>query len=334
MKKHLIAAAVATAIAAPAMAQVTVYGVLSSGYQSLDAKDGADVVETTTTGQQGLQAGSRLGFRGTEDLGGGNKAGFVYERGISMSTATDSIRQAFVSLSGAFGEVRLGRGNSLSKDLYDGFHAHGGSGFAPGNQSAALSLLLSNDFELAAYGNVRHSSMVSYISPSMAGVTARLQYAQEKTTDNGTTASGKVQNIGLNYAAGPLSLALAHDVSKVTAGAASAKLTTDMIGGSYDAGVARLFAAHTKVKAAEAAVELKVTDNSIGVNVPVGSINLIASVSDGDLKVPGVKVNTDGYQLGLNYNLSKRTMILGRYGESKAKVTGASAKLEGVLNFV
>ncbi|MEN9764444.1 MAG: hypothetical protein RL397_399, partial [Pseudomonadota bacterium] len=121
MKKHLIAAAVAGAFAVPAMAQVTVYGILDVGYKSTETTSVSSVNVTTKTesssfGNSGQQSGSRLGFSGTEDLGGGMKAGFVYELGMDPTEANyggtsafGANRQGFVSLSGGFGEIRLGR---------------------------------------------------------------------------------------------------------------------------------------------------------------------------------------------------------------------------------
>jgi predicted porin len=330
MKKHLIAAAVAAAVAVPAAAQVTVYGVLSSGYSSTETDIDGEVVKASSTGTQGLQSGSRLGFRGNEDLGGGMKAGFVYERGIKMDSATtDSIRQAFVSVSGGFGEVRLGRGNGLAKDIYDGFHAHAGSGFVPGNQGAALAALLGDDLD-ANYGNVRYSNIVTYISPSMSGFSVKAQYGQDKTDEDGDVESTKVQNVGFNFASGPLAIGYARDLVKGEDVGDTAKVTTDIFGGSYNFGVATGMLTHTRVKLAATGVdEVKVSDTSVGVNVPFGSAALIASVSNGDLKVADEKIKTQGFQVGINYNLSKRTLLLARYGDSEAKIDDFKATIDG-----
>jgi predicted porin len=56
---------------------------------------------------------SRIGFRGTEDLGGGLKAGFVLEHGFNINNGTQSqsaiwARQSEVNLGGNWGMVRLG----------------------------------------------------------------------------------------------------------------------------------------------------------------------------------------------------------------------------------
>jgi predicted porin len=349
MKKLLIATAALAMVAGTAQAQssVTVYGVLSSGYASTTDKfqgteNDDDVIssesysrKTTSTGVQGLQAGSRLGFRGTEDLGGGLKAGFVYERGISMVTATDSIRQGFISLAGNFGEVRLGRMNSLSKDMYDTYNAHAGSGFAPGNQSAAIGALVdwaedadgfSADVDSTnpgAYGNVRHSNIVTFITPTFNGITLRAQYGQDKQTgDEASDINDRILNFGATYTSGPLNLAIANDTQK---NIDNEKLTRRIIGGTYNFGTAILFVANTSVK--NTANDLNLKDNTIGVHVPLGKTTLIGSYSNGDITVGGGDAaDTKGYQIGANYALSKRTFALVRYGKSEANASGSEAE--------
>jgi len=87
MKKSLLAVAAMSAFAGAAQAQssVTVYGIMDVGYTNGNA---SLTTSTTTTKQNvsrisnSMESGSRLGFRGTEDLGGGTSANFVYELGM------------------------------------------------------------------------------------------------------------------------------------------------------------------------------------------------------------------------------------------------------------
>jgi len=83
MKKSLLALAAMGAFAGAAQAQssVTVYGILDVGYVGTNEKD--TIAGTTTKQQvsgfgQSAQQSSRLGFRGTEDLGGGMRAFFYF----------------------------------------------------------------------------------------------------------------------------------------------------------------------------------------------------------------------------------------------------------------
>ena len=106
MKKSLLAVAALSAIAGAAQAQssVTIYGVLDAGYIN-QKSDGSG---TSSRGQssasnfgQSAEQTSRLGFKGTEDLGGGMSAIFTVETGIQPNNTTASTwnnRQSFVGL--------------------------------------------------------------------------------------------------------------------------------------------------------------------------------------------------------------------------------------------
>ena len=116
MNRHFIVAAISVLAAGSAAAQssVTLYGRLN-----LSAEHQKNVNAVGT--QKVLQnSASRIGFKGTEDLGGGLKAGFQLEAGISADTGAASAsffgRQSEVNLSGAFGMVRLG--NFTSEAYY------------------------------------------------------------------------------------------------------------------------------------------------------------------------------------------------------------------------
>jgi len=131
MKKSLLAVAAMGAFASAAQAQssVTVYGILDVGYVSSSSRDGATKIQKSAFGN-GAETTSRLGFKGTEDLGGGTSAFFTVELGLtpmnsnlSGGTAEDAFqrtsqasgtaidnRQSFVGLKkNGIGQVALGR---------------------------------------------------------------------------------------------------------------------------------------------------------------------------------------------------------------------------------
>jgi len=88
MKKSLLAVAAMTAFAGAAQAQssVTVYGIIDAGYTngsaSLTNGSGVSTKQNVSRISNSMESGSRLGFRGTEDLGGGSSANFVFEVGM------------------------------------------------------------------------------------------------------------------------------------------------------------------------------------------------------------------------------------------------------------
>lgn len=112
MQKKLIALAVAGLMSAPAFAQsnVTVYGLFDIGLAHYS--DSAVSGKANRTGiDQGFLNGSRLGFKGVEDLGNGLKASFLYEFNVGVDNGGDvgGGRQTVLALSGNFGTLALGR---------------------------------------------------------------------------------------------------------------------------------------------------------------------------------------------------------------------------------
>jgi predicted porin len=111
MKKSLLVLAALGAFAGAASAQssVTLFGILDVGARY--TKNGDQKLKTLST--DGINS-SRLGFRGVEDLGGGLKAGFWLESAVNPDAGTANStrfwhRRSTVSLSGGWGELRLGR---------------------------------------------------------------------------------------------------------------------------------------------------------------------------------------------------------------------------------
>ena len=120
MKKSLIAlAALAAAGAASAQSSVTLFGIVDAAISHYGVSDGGHFSALANSGYNS----SRLGFRGTEDLGGGLSASFWLEgalqndtgyggsQNVSGNTVTglDFRRRSTVSLAGGWGELRLGR---------------------------------------------------------------------------------------------------------------------------------------------------------------------------------------------------------------------------------
>jgi predicted porin len=348
MKKHLIAAAVAGAFAVPAMAQVTVYGIVDAGYSSTETTvSGASgsKVETSSFGSSGQQSGSRLGVRGEEDLGGGMKAGFLYELGVDPTVSTGfadmSNRQAFVSLSGGFGEVRLGRQYTGYFGVNAGYDAGGtvsGAGYLPSS---------------AQYGDwlasIRANDVVRYQTPSMNGFTASVAFADDsaKTTSAAGVVTTKAetggQTLTASYAAGPLSAMVSWSTGETETVAASAttakaEQTRINVGASYNLGMLSLHLTHNQREnddklATNADSDL--TDTTIGVKVPVGAATIWASTGEGELKNKGASTATtdySAYQLGVSYALSKRTNVYAFMGEDEGKVksTGVKTTNEGM----
>jgi predicted porin len=326
MKKLLIATAALAMVAGTVQAQssVTVYGLLDTSYQAIDSKTAAGAsTDTTNAGVSGALSGSRLGFRGTEDLGGGLKANFVYEMTLGSADGTigTNARLSFVDLSGSFGTVRAGRQVTPQKAVVDTFYASGNATFTAGTPG----ITLDTDGE-------RVSSAVTYLTPAMSGFQAQLQIAGATSdTSAADKTSTEQMNYGVSYKAGKFAAGLGVNKvdAKVEAGAQS-EVTYTAIGASYDFGVAALFVTNSekKTETRGTAINAKAEEMTVGVRVPVGKWTLVAQYADADSNAAGNATKTDyeGYQLHAIYNLSKRTNVYALYGDDESKVAGATSK--------
>jgi predicted porin len=363
MKKHLIAAAVAAAVAVPAAAQVTVYGRIDLGFQDLEQKiaSGATTGSVKTKGiEAGGLGGSNLGVRGSEDLGGGLKAIFQLEYG-SLTPQRDgglsNSRDSFVGLQGGFGTLRVGRLSLGYKTVNDVYTANGGAwtvGYggnavtdsSGGSAGDALGLAEGNgrttDSTITSFTTVRTNNAIDYQTPTMSGFSARVSYAVGTSDTSGTTAkvetaqSNQTQ-VGIRYAAGPLSLNYVNMTDKdSTSVGLSNKYDGNNFGASYNFGVAQVLFMYSdlerKAKATAAGAETKtdVDYYTIGARIPFGSTRLQISITDGEIKQGTNKWDTAGYQLGAVYAFSKRTEAYALYGDGEIKGTvgGTARKAE------
>lgn len=178
MKKHLIAIAVAAAVAAPAaMADTTLYGL---AHISLDYIDNdADVVNNGRTvsdsGNLNVQSGSsRLGVKGTEKISKGLSALYQMEWGVDMADSGNfSARNQFVGLTGGFGTAILGRHDTpmkLAIAQYDLF----------GDQIGDNGNIVGAKFNSNSAGwNLRAPNVAAYITPDFSGFSATLAYVTD-----------------------------------------------------------------------------------------------------------------------------------------------------------
>jgi len=215
MKKSLLAVAALSAIAGAAQAQssVTIYGVLDAGYIN-QKSDGSSTnaynrASSSSFGQSAEQT-SRLGFKGTEDLGGGMSALFTVETGLQPSNTTASTwnnRQSFVGLkkSGA-GQFTIGTQytpafQALSATDVGQTNNMPGSAVYP--QSITANAGNSGVAPFAAAGGpgnatdgvtVRTSNTAQAQSDNFAGFTLGASYTQNGATTSPTNTTATTNN--------------------------------------------------------------------------------------------------------------------------------------------
>jgi predicted porin len=294
MKKSLLALAVLGAFAGIASAQtnVTVYGLVDLGIASERGAAG-----TKNSLQSGIPSGSRLGFRGTEDLGGGLKANFVLESGFNADTGTLTnantlfSRQATVGLSGGFGAVNFGRRNTPFFNALDAV-------------DPMATRLAGSATNLFATTGLRMNNSVIYTSPNLSGFTGEVAYGFGEVAGN--SSANRQIGASLGYANGPLTVALAHHKADNATGTDSLKNT--LLTGKYDFGVAAAHLAYARNKG----LGVDSNDWLVGATVPFGAS---AVVVDYIRKNDKTAANQDAHQwaLAYTYSLSKRTSLYTSY---------------------
>ena len=379
MKKSLLALAAMGAFVGAAQAQssVTVYGLIDAGVGSSNITAGANGANTikqnfvggfTSANGTGMEAGSRLGFRGTEDLGRGLRAGFVLETGINFSNtqsttsapvATDNtlgngttmfgnVRNAYASLgSGSFGELRIGTQDSLYKNII---------GFYDPTKEANIT----GGVSLTQQGmTTRFAQAATYQAPTMAGVTVRAQYANDGSTYGNTGATqvattNNAWSVSAKFDQGPLSIGAVYEARlqfTPTAGTANTatallpnltstanlpSINTYAVGAEYNFNVVKpaIQYYNQKWNSATQASTGTVSGVQAGLTAPVTpTVSLVASYIAGKITNAGSDLyNTAGYQAQVNYALSKRSRLYGIWGQtnwnSQRSATTADVKVQ------
>jgi len=330
VQKKLIALAVAGLASSAAFAQsnVTVYGIADVYYGHASF---SGLNSQNTIGSGGL-SGSRLGFKGVEDLGNGLKALFTLEYALAVDDnkgvgsgnggasltagSSNTARQQFAGLTGGFGTVVAGRLQTAGYDFSAATNVFHGTAINPlltvqKNLSNTLSGLEVAGSLLSQ--NSRANNAVAYISPDFNGF--KVAYNHARLTENTNVAGGTGDDSSANllrgwYDNGPLHLDAIY--SKIAAKSVVTTTGTDIsewgLGVGYDFGVVALKASYQSSKD-ELVSDEKNKAWQVSAAVPVSTAgkvlfgyakNTINSVNDADTK---------SYTLAYTHSLSKRTTL-------------------------
>jgi len=321
-KQLLLATALAGACAAPALAQtnVTVSGLVDAYAGTM--RMAGDPGSTAAVNSGGMTT-SWIGFKGSEDLGGGLKANFALTTFLQVDNGAQGrfpgdplfSRDANIGLSGSFGTVTLGRGlapNFLPSILFNPF----------GDSFAFAPLILHMNVPLFNGSNWNKtitdtgwSNEIIYTTPSMSGLTANLHYQFGEQAG----ATGK-NNFGGNllYFNGPLSLTAFYENAQINnpVPAPQDRSKTWFVGGAYDFSVVKLFATYQKTSIdhdVSATVDQDYKTWSLGLSAPVGQGSVLASFAQTKEDIAGSDRKRNTASIGYDYNLSKRTDVYAIY---------------------
>jgi len=298
MKKTIIAAAIATVAAAPAMADVSVSGQVKVTIADIEG----------SAGDWKPSYENQVWFKANEDLGNGLSA--FAQIGLDTDSMTDNTKDQKVGVKGGFGTIVAGRMETLTEGqvssmMDDGAHVH------------------AQDKQLeSAYTVVGRKNAVAYISPAMNGLTIGAAGVLNGST-TGDDGDGLFQStdIMLAYANGPLTVKAAFanldgaDTAAVTGvadvGATSQGTTAVAAASGNDTDVVSVAASYSfgdaKVSAmtveSETEGSASVRDNMYRLDYKMGNNSILVGMKDAELGTNDMNV------IKLTHKMSKRTAV-------------------------
>ncbi|MEJ8810006.1 porin [Variovorax ureilyticus] len=356
MKKTFVAAAACMAAGvACAQSSVTLFGVLDAAVAYTTGSGPLATSKWQLTNSSNTF--SRLGFRGTEDLGGGYAASFWLEAGLQNDTGSGFTtntnnqssgnttlggltfnRRSTVSLSGPFGEVRAGRDYTptfWNTALFDPFGTGGGIG--------ANQIYFSGFGGLTSPTGTRASNSVGYfLPPTLGGFYGQLMYAMGENESRSDIVGllptwshndGNYVGARVGYLNGPFNIALATGRTTYTLIAANLPVSNNLrvsnIGASY------IFESLWSLKLMgeyydESQGTLDGKGALVGFNLPIGASEIKLSYARYEREPAGnvPKPTSSKVALGYVYNLSKRSAVYATVARI-SNSNGASQALSG-----
>ena len=291
MTRTLIVAAIATLATSAAMAQssVNIYGRFNVTAEAQNSNG----VKTKVLQNNS----SRIGFKGTEDLGGGLKAGFILEHGFNADTGQPSSafwgRQSEVNLSGGFGTVRLGNFTSeayYATSDYIGMHNH-----ETGTSSDSLYAYIG-----------RNINKVAYRTPEFV---KGLTLEGAVSANENSSAKARSYDFAANYQVGALHLGLGYEkfgTAKQMAASALYEMGSFVLGGMVQ-------------RDTNAYGNGDRTNFRLSAAYMMGTSEFHLNVGKAGDYSKQTQSGAKQYTLGYNYNLSKRTKVYGFYTKVDAE---------------
>lgn len=356
------AAALTNVQAQTTQSSVTLYGIVDVGigYESVDGPNGYSQSRTGLI--DGVNSGSRFGFRGVEDLGGGLRAIFTLEGGFNASNGesgqSDRLfgRRATVGLqSDAWGTLELGRQTNLASTYIGDNVSPFGTSWRTANIGTTFS----------AANTMRLDNLVLYQTPNIGGFQFGAGYSfngdstrvnnNGQNTGFGTGDNNRMITTALRYSNGPVYLAAAYDrftpTNAAVGGQSPARIESYMLGGTYNFEIAKLALAWGQTRDGwfigqnmggtpdngdydnfgtfTLSEGFRANSTMVGVTVPLGATSVLASWQRADPNndsLTGDDQTMNVYSLGMTYDLSRRTNLYayGSYGDNYAFNADAS----------
>ena len=307
MKKTLISTAVMLAMAGSANAQVAIYGLIDLCYgKSLGAdlaNEKADIHSGGDNFSSECNSTTRVGLKGGYEVAKGIKANFKLETaGIKSNGSVGESGQAFFNrqawggFSGDFGEVRVGRQDSVPFQVMTDFDFNGASnGVSAGAYTG-----------IASWLKGRQSRSIQYIAPAMGGVTAQFGLRPKGNSQDGNK---DVFSAAVKYAAGPVAVGATIQTKDDSTGK-----NFSAFAGSYDFGVAKVMASYANGGAIADGGQGK--GYMLGVVAPVAGFNIGAHYANNNDSSAKLK----SWEFFVNKEIFKNTYGYAEVGNWKGNV--------------
>jgi predicted porin len=284
MKKTLIAAGIAAAMAAPvAMADATVFGKVRMAYVNGDSADAGIQKEA-----------NRFGFQGSEDLGNGLTAFYKIELQSANDTETSGntsaikSRDQYVGLKGSWGAVVMGDHSSPQKASFGG---------------TLLEDTIADKSAIIAEEGGYKSNIVGYSSPTVNGFTVKAALASANSTTNSFAAN----SMAAIYENGPMRVAIGATNYDAAASGDSRSLTA-----SYKVGDMKLTGMYEEVESGDK-TSVKEDNMYLDLSYTMGKNVITVAYGENDNKLAAATNDIDVTTVALTHNFSKRTNVQAIY---------------------
>ncbi len=309
MLKKLIPAAALLALTGAAQAQVTIYGLADVGFAQTTTEDESNTAPSLKFGGNST---TRVGLKGSTDLGSGIKGNFQLETSAinidgKLGGGNDVLfgRQAWVGASGAFGEIRAGRQDSVGFQTMIGFDLNGASNTASASGAAGID----GGLLFSALG----TRSVQYIAPTVGGFKIHAGYQSADTSGPKTVAGGKASaGLGLTFTSGGLAVAATMTTKNMTGGN-----DVSAMAASYDFGVLKAAANYSGSNGSKGSM--------LGFVAPVGGVNV------GVQSARNSSTRATGTEFFVNKELLKNTTAYADILSKKSSGVSSNAYAIGVI---
>jgi predicted porin len=339
MKAIILPAVLAASLGGPAAAQSNV---ALSGTVDLAVAHGSGSIASQTQLANGYLASSRIAFKGSEDLGGGLKAGFWIESGLNADTGTGQAtntnnqpngtagnggltfnRRSHVSVGSHWGEIRLGRDfvpQYLNIADFDPFDLSG-SGASQVLNSAITgpTLVRASNSISYLYGHGFNAAAIGYGPGGFSGAGLQVHamvYLGENSSGSNTSKDGTGYGFRTVYSTGQFTLSGAIGATRYAAG----DVRQNNAGASYDFGTVQVMG----MVEWERKGVLKARGWLAGVRVPVGQGSFRAAYSRHSTDAAS-HPSARKWAIGYVHPLSKRTALYAAAAHVSNDGTSASA---------